>query len=145
VSDGASLWGLFLSAFVSATLFPGGSEAVLGALTALGHLNPWLLLGVATAGNTLGGMSTYLLGWMLARRRPPGHVSAPHQRTALRRMQRYGAPLLLLSWLPLVGDPLCFAAGWLRVNALYATLFIASGKALRYAAIVFVSARIAAG
>ncbi len=56
--DDLSLWGLFISAFVSATLFPGGSEVVLAALAHGRHYSPGMLLGVATLGNTLGGMST---------------------------------------------------------------------------------------
>lgn len=139
--DHLDLWGLFLSAFISATLFPGGSEAVLAALAYLKHHDPWLLLAIATLGNTLGGLSTFLLGWWLARRVPltQTQTSVPpaHKAAAIRRLQQWGAPALLFSWLPVIGDPLCFAAGWLRINALQATLFIAVGKAARYAVILF--------
>lgn len=132
-----SLWGLFLSAFVSATLFPGGSEAVLALLARAHSYNPWVLLGIATAGNTLGGLSTWLLGWLVARKYPLDHPrKASHQR-AIAHLQKWGSPLLLLSWLPVVGDPLCFAAGWLRVGILPAAFFIGAGKAARYAVILF--------
>ena len=134
------LWGLFISAFISSTLFPGGSEVVVAGMSYAGRHSPWLLLAVATFGNTLGGLSTYALGRLLARRVPldagpeaPGTRHAP----AIRRMRRWGAPALLLSWLPVAGDPLCFAAGWLRVNTLQAALFIGAGKAARYGAIIF--------
>ena len=141
MSDHLDLWGLFLSAFISATLFPGGSEAVLAALAYLKQHDTWLLLIIATLGNTLGGLSTFLLGGWLARRVPLTHTPAstqPARRTAaIRRVQQWGAPALLLSWLPVVGDPLCFAAGWLRINALQAALFITVGKAARYAVILF--------
>jgi membrane protein YqaA with SNARE-associated domain len=139
--DHLDLWGLFLSAFISATLFPGGSEAVLAALAYLKQHDPWLLLVIATLGNTLGGLSTFLLGGWLARRIPLINAQpvAPSVRNAaaVRRLQRWGAPALLFSWLPFIGDPLCFAAGWIRINALQATLFIAVGKAARYAVILF--------
>jgi membrane protein YqaA with SNARE-associated domain len=144
MSDHLDLWGLFLSAFISATLFPGGSEVVLAALAYLKQHDPWLLLAVASLGNTLGGISTYLLGRWLARGIPLIHTQsmAPPARraAAVQRLQQWGAPALLLSWLPVIGDPLCFAAGWLRINALQATLFIAAGKVARYAVILFFSA-----
>ncbi len=61
-----SLGALFLSAFVSATLFPGGSEIALGALVLERHESSWVLIAVATAGNTLGGITTYLIGYLVA-------------------------------------------------------------------------------
>ena len=132
-----SLWGLFLSAFVSATLFPGGSEVVLTVLALRHSYDPWVLLGVATLGNTLGGMSTWLLGWLLARRYPLDHPRHASQRRAVERVKKWGSPLLLFSWLPVAGDPLCFAAGWLRMSAALSACFIAAGKAARYAVILF--------
>ena len=137
MTESLSLWGLFFSAFVSSTLLPGGSEAVVAALSYQQHYNPWLLLGIATLGNTLGGMTTWLLGRLLARRYPPEHIHAARHTVAIAHLKKWGAPVLLLSWLPLVGDPLCFAAGWLRVHGLLAMIFIATGKAARYAVIVF--------
>ena len=132
-----SLWGLFVSAFVSATLFPGGSEVVLAALGYGHHYRLGTLLGVATLGNTLGGMSTWLLGWLLAKRYPLDRLRRAGQLRAIAQLKKWGSPLLLLSWLPIVGDPLCFAAGWLRMNAVLSALFIGAGKAARYAVILF--------
>jgi membrane protein YqaA with SNARE-associated domain len=134
--DDLSLWGLFASAFVSATLFPGGSEAVLAALAHARHDDPWTLLGVATLGNTLGGLTTWLLGWWFARRYPLDRPRRAGQRRSVERLKKWGSPLLLLSWLPVVGDPLCFAAGWMRMNAGRAAFFIGAGKAARYAVIL---------
>ncbi|MCK7497399.1 MAG: DedA family protein [Comamonadaceae bacterium] len=134
--ESITLWGLFASSFVSSTLFPGGSELVLGALALDGEYDPWLLLAVATLGNTLGAMTTWLLGWLVARRLPvEGHLKADRRR-ALERLRRFGTPALLLSWLPVVGDPLCFAAGYLRLPLAASAVFIALGKALRYGAIL---------
>lgn len=118
-----SLWGLFLSSLLGATLLPGGSELVLiGTLKAQPELFwPALLLG--TLGNTLGGMISYWMGWMLPMTQQLKHVE---------RVRRYGTPALLFAWLPLVGDALCIAAGWLRLNPWQAVLFMAAGKFARY-------------
>lgn len=86
-----SLWGLFISAFVSATLFPGESEIVLAAL-AQGHQhNFWVLLAIATLGNTLGGMSTWLLGWLVAWRYPLDQPRLAHQRRAIEHLKKWGS------------------------------------------------------
>jgi membrane protein YqaA with SNARE-associated domain len=132
----AGLWGLFASAFLSATLLPGGSEAVLAYLAHTDSHAPLTLLAVASAGNTLGGMSSWLIGRLI----PPGRIQRPGLHPAVARIRRYGSPALLLSWLPVVGDPLCVAAGWLRVPWHRALLFIAAGKIARYA-VVLLAAR----
>ena len=128
--------GLFIGSFLAATLLPGGSEAML-----LWSLNETpeqavLLWGVASLGNTLGGLSSWLIGWWLARRFPGRGLHNDRQQQALERIGRYGSPVLLLSWLPLIGDPLCLAAGWLGVRLLPATLYIGLGKTLRYGVLV---------
>lgn len=131
MSEEASLWVLFSSSFLAATLLPGGSEAVLFGVLKLHPQQAWLALAVATAGNTLGGLSSYLIGRFL----PP-----KEDLRGLAALRRYGAPALLLSWVPIVGDPLCVAAGWLRVNPWLAALCIGLGKFARYLAIAFVAA-----
>lgn len=132
----ASLWGLFASAFISATLFPGGSEVVLGVLAAQGTHSAWLLFGLATVGNTLGALTTWLLGFLVARRLPVETRLAAHHQQALARIRHWGSPALLLSWLPILGDPLCFAAGFLRLPFLISLVFIVLGKAARYGLIL---------
>jgi membrane protein YqaA with SNARE-associated domain len=118
------LGALFLSSFVSATLLPGGSEVLLFALLADNPGLLWAALGVATLGNTLGGLSSYLLGRLVPQRTLPIRQIA--------WLQRFGAPALLLSWVPLVGDALCVAAGWLRIHPAPAALCLGLGKGLRY-------------
>jgi len=130
------LWGLFASAFISSTLLPGGSEVVLLTLAYHDSYSPVSLLAIATAGNALGGMSSWAIGWWLARRYPPEHLKPDHQR-AVARVRRWGRPILLLSWLPVVGDPLCVAAGWLRIHPLWSLLLIALGKGGRYAVLLW--------
>ena len=92
-----------------------------------------LLWFVATAGNTLGGLINWGVGRWLAWRFPDKWPNRSEHIWALERIRRHGSPLLVLSWLPVVGDPLCLAAGWTRIAALPAALFIALGKGLRYA------------
>lgn len=138
--DNLSLWGLALSAFVSSTLFPGGSEVVLGAIAAQRQHDPRLLLAIATSANTLGAVTTWLLGTLLARRLSPDARLSARQRRAVEHARKWGSPILLLSWLPVVGDPLCFAAGYLRLPFFASLLFMALGKAARYAAILLVFA-----
>lgn len=126
MSGETSLWVLFSSSFLAATLLPGGSEVVLYGVLKLHPENVWPALAVATFGNTLGGMSSYLIGRLI----PPGK-----DMSALSTVRRYGAPALLLSWVPVMGDPLCVAAGWLRLDPWLSALFIGLGKLARYSAI----------
>lgn len=133
------LWGLFISAFISSTLLPGGSEVLLLALTMNETHATGLLLLVATVGNSLGGMTSWLIGWWLARCYPPEHVSGHKYESAVGRLRRWGSPVLLLSWLPVIGDPLCVAAGWIRVNPIWAMFLIALGKGGRYAVLLWLT------
>ncbi len=138
-TDDPSLWALFVSAFVSSTLFPGGSEAVLAVLSYQQAHNPWVLLAVATTGNTLGGMSTWAVGRFLDWWVPNSSIRALTYQRAIDWLQRWGSPALLLSWVPVIGDPLCLVAGWLRVMWLPALVFIGLGKAARYAVVIFLA------
>lgn len=127
-----SLLGLFLSAFLSSTILPGSSEVVLVVLATQSQSPQWDLLAVATAGNTLGGMTSWVLGWVIAIRYPLTELSKESQQRAVERVREWGSPILLLSWVPVIGDPLCVAAGWLRISWLGALVYIGVGKALRY-------------
>lgn len=142
---------LFIVALISATLLPLGSEpAVVGLL----QLNPdlfWPAILVATAGNTVGGAISWWMGlaahkaWNKAKQRHliAGSASnrhaaratrqpSRHQRIARIWLRKFGAKACLLSWLPLVGDPLCAVAGWLRLPFWPCLLYMALGKFLRY-------------
>nr|WP_202622955.1 MULTISPECIES: YqaA family protein [Cronobacter] len=122
-----SLLSLFTSSFLSATLLPGSSEAVLVALLVSVKTAPWLLVLTATIGNSLGGLTNVILGRLF-----PLRESSRWQERAQGWLQRFGAPALLLSWLPLVGDLLCLLAGWLRLPWGPVIFFLCLGKALRY-------------
>lgn len=126
------LYGLFFSSLISSTLLPGGSEAYLAWLVADANISLWLLIGVATLGNTLGGAITFGMGRLVAMRYPLRVLDKPQHQRARRWVERMGSSVLLLSWLPVVGDPLCFVAGWLKLNVISGILFIALGKTVRY-------------
>ena len=119
-----TLPGLLLSSFLAATLLPGGSEVVLFGLLKQRPELLWPALGVSTLGNTAGALTSYAIGRLFKPKQHPGREIA--------WLQRHGSPLLLLAWAPVIGDALCVAAGWLRVNVTAATFFIAMGKFARY-------------
>jgi len=92
------LWGLFTSAFISSTLLPGGSEAILITLTLNNAHDSLILLLVATAGNTLGGISSWLIGRLIARYWPTQKLfKKPEYRRAANWLEKHGSPILLLS------------------------------------------------
>jgi membrane protein YqaA with SNARE-associated domain len=119
-----ALLALFGASFVAATIFPLPSEAALFAYLRAYPEHTVLAVAVATLGNTLGGMTTYLLGRLVPNRKIDG--------SALRLLHRWGAPATFFAWLPIVGDALCAAAGWLRVNWLAALACMAAGRLARY-------------
>ena len=127
-SGDTSLAALFLAAFASATVLPANSEIVLVAVLKAHPERALAALALATIGNTLGGLTTYGLGRLL----PQRTALSPR---ALALMRRHGAWALLLSWVPIIGDALCAAAGWLRVPALAAAVAMALGKLARYLAV----------
>lgn len=134
MDEQSSLIALFTSSFLAATLLPGGSEAVLiGVLLTYPDLY-WQALSLATIGNTLGGMSSYLIGRLLPDEKAVLKKSKGNTQ-GIEWVRRHGTPILLLSWALLIGDLLCVAAGWLRANWLWAMIFIAIGKFARYWAI----------
>ncbi len=135
--EGAGLWALFVSAFLAATLLPGGSEAVLALLAVRDEHEPWLLLAVASTGNTLGGMSTWAVGRFFGWWFPASRFTQPKYDRPLRWLRQWGSPALLLSWVPVVGDSLCLVGGWLRVPWFTALAWVAIGKALRYGVILY--------
>ncbi|WBY03719.1 DedA family protein [Ramlibacter tataouinensis] len=122
---------LFLVALVSATLLPLGSEP---ALFGLLKLNPelfWPAVLVATAGNTLGGAVTWWMGYGAHQVVDKWGHSRSHVR-AIEWLGRLGPRACFLSFLPLVGDPLCAVAGWLRLPFWPCAAWMLAGKFLRY-------------
>ncbi len=134
MTDGLALLSLFTSSFLSATLLPGSSEAVLVALLVAGKSTFWALLLVATIGNSLGGMTNVILGRLF----PLRDNSRWHGKAA-QWLQRYGSAALILSWMPVIGDLLCLLAGFLRLRWGPVIFFLCLGKALRYGAVALVT------
>ena len=132
----AGLAGLYLASFLSATLLPGGSEAVLFAVVKLHPEQMLPALVLATLGNTLGGMTTYFMGRLLPQHLAPQKLCEAVSPGGTALARRHGPPILLLAWTPIVGDALCAAAGWLRLPWLPCTLWMAAGKAARYVLVV---------
>ncbi len=126
-----SLGTVFVVSFVSATLLPMGSEPVVFGLVTLNPEMFWQVILVATLGNTLGGAVDWWLGYGAHAvadkfRHSPTHLKA------LDWLERLGPKACLLAWLPIVGDPLCAVAGWLKMPFWPCLLFMAIGKFLRY-------------
>ena len=124
LSPEGGLVGVLLASFIAATLVPLSSEAVLFGYLKLHPEHAALAVALATLGNTAGGMTTYLIGRLVPEKQP--------DTKALAWLHRYGAPVTLFAWLPIVGDALCAAAGWLRVNWIAALGFMAIGRLARY-------------
>jgi membrane protein YqaA with SNARE-associated domain len=131
---------LFFTAFIAATLFPLSSEALLVTLVYQQH--PWTVLWLsATLGNTLGSCVNWFLGyqclhWQDKKWFPFKTEKLQHAQT---QFQRYGLWSLLFAWVPMVGDPLTFFAGVMRVKFWQFLILVLIGKALRYAAIIFIT------
>ncbi|MCR5866740.1 MAG: YqaA family protein [Aquincola tertiaricarbonis] len=125
------LGAVFLVSLVSATLLPLGSEPAVFGLVKLDPAMFWPAVLVATAGNTVGGAISWWMGYgaELAYEKATHH---PADNRALRWLQRFGPKACLLSWLPVVGDPLCAVAGWLRLPFWPCVGYMAVGKFLRY-------------
>lgn len=133
----STLISLLLGAFFAATILPFSSEVMLAAALASDRFDTWLLVTVAAFGNTMGavvnwGMGRYLLHWSDRKWFP---FSQRQLENASERFNRFGIWSLLFAWIPIIGDPLTFAAGILKVRFLLFLPLVALGKTLRYVAI----------
>ena len=126
-----SLSTVFLVSFISATLVPLGSEPVVFGLIQLNPDSFWQVVLVATAGNTLGGAVDWWLGYG-AHRVADRYKHSKHHLRVLDWLRALGPKACLLAWLPLVGDPLCAVAGWLKLPFWPCLLYMAIGKFARY-------------
>ena len=137
---------LFLLSFLASTLLPLGSEWLL-VMMLVGGYEPATTVIVATAGNYLGAVMTYLIGiwggsWLIEKIL---RVSPPQQERARNYYRRFGACSLLFSWLPIVGDPLCLVGGMLKINFGLFSLLVATGKFARYVITAVITVTAAGG
>lgn len=133
--------GLFAAAFGAATLLPLQSEALLVGLIVSDRYWLWGLLAVATLGNVLGSLVNWWLGRGIERfqDRRWFPVSAKHMDTARKHYERYGHWSLLLSWMPVIGDPLTLIAGVMREPLGRFVLIVTVAKAARYAVVALLT------
>jgi membrane protein YqaA with SNARE-associated domain len=122
---------VFVVSFISATLLPLGSEPVVFGLVKLSPDLFWPTILVATAGNTLGGAVTWAMG-LASHKVVERHQHSKHHLRALDWLERIGPKACLLSWLPIVGDPVCAVAGWLKLPFWPCVAYMAIGKFGRY-------------
>ncbi len=131
------LFGLFLGCALSATIIPFSSEALLAGALLLND-KTWLVVLVAAAGNTLGGMVSFLLGWLCKWDWLEKYLKV--NREKLDKMHsvvsRYGYPAALFAWLPVVGDLIAIAMGLLRLNPWITAVLMFVGKFIRYLVVV---------
>jgi membrane protein YqaA with SNARE-associated domain len=131
---------LFLLSFLAATLIPLGSEWLLVTML-LQQKDPVTSVAVASMGNYLGACTTYGIGIFggpfLIRR--VLRIDAAAQEKAQQYYSRYGSWSLLLSWLPLIGDPLCMVGGLLKIHFLRFSLLVMGGKVARYAVVAWLT------
>lgn len=118
---------LFIVALVSATIVPMGSEPAVFAVVKMNGELFWAAVLVATAGNTVGGAISWAMGYGAKRA-----FARERQTRWFGWLQRFGPKTLLLSWLPVVGDPLCVLAGWLKMPFWPCVAYMAIGKLGRY-------------
>jgi len=130
LSPEGGLAAVLVASFLAATIVPLSSEAVLFGYLKLHPEHAALAVALATLGNTAGGMTTYLIGRLF-----PGKRNFDEK--TLQKVRRYGPAATFFAWLPLAGDGLCLAAGWLRVNWLATLGFMAAGRLARYLVIAY--------
>lgn len=126
-----SLSTIFVVAFISATLLPLGSEPVVFGLVQLQPEIFWPVVLMATLGNTLGGAVDWWMGWG-AHKVVDKYRHSPTHTRALDWLEKLGPKACLLAWLPVVGDPLCAVAGWLKLPFWPCLVYMAIGKFARY-------------
>lgn len=126
-------YGLFIAAFLAATILPLSSEIVLSTLL-LGGYYPATVILTATVGNVLGSLVNYALGYWLSLELVKRwlKMSEAEFEKVEQRYRKYGLFSLLFAWLPIIGDPMTVIAGILRVHLLWFVILVTLGKLLRY-------------
>ncbi len=132
-SPEAGLLGLFLTAFLAATFIPVSSEAVFAAFLILNPQYHIQALAIASIGNSLGGVLMFYTG-LLGSSIKPINMEEKYKLA----LSKYGPPLLIITWMPVIGDPLCILAGWLKFPLFQSVFWISTGKFLRYLSMIII-------
>jgi len=134
------VFGLFVSAFLAATILPLSSEVILVALL-LSDVNPVALVVVATIGNVLGSVVNYAIGFWGGTflQRKVLKVSEAEFEKSEQRFRKLGTLSLLFAWVPVIGDPLTLVAGVLRVNFMLFLVLVTLGKFGRYLVVAYIT------
>lgn len=130
-------FGLFMVSFFAATLVPLGSE-VFVALMAVSGYDPWVIFAVATTGNTLGSITNYYVGKLGATFLLSRYIKVDFEKRqkAEKMYRKWGAPILSLAWIPVVGDPLTVVAGIFDLDVWIFIFWVGIGKSLRYLVVI---------
>ena len=126
--------GLFIGSFLASTVVPFSADILLIGLLAAGGA-PWVIIGVATVGNFLGGLTSYGIGrlgkweWIEKLGANPEKIER-HKA----KIDKYGAWVALLSWVPFIGDVLAVALGFFRVKFVPSAIFMLIGRFARFVA-----------
>ena len=136
-------FGLFIAAFLAATILPLSSEVVLSALL-LSGLSPITLVAIATTGNVLGSFANYVLGYWASSEviKKWLKISEEEFVRAERRFVKYGLFSLCFAWVPVIGDPITVLAGILRVRLLWFVLLVTTGKLMRYIVVSYLAMQV---
>jgi len=130
------LLGLFIGCLLAATIIPFSSEALLAGALLLDY-SPWTVILVATLGNTIGGMTCYLLGWLCKWSWIERFLKVKEETLAKasQKVEKYGCFAALFAWLPVIGDVIALALGLMRTRVVPTTVLMFVGKGLRYMAV----------
>lgn len=125
--------GLFLSSFLASTIIPISSEIVLSGLIYLGS-NVWICIFVATAGNFLGGLTTYYLGYLGKWEWVEKYMKTPREKIERfqTKIQKYGVYSAFFAWLPFVGDLIALGLGFMRINPIKVSVLMLVGRFVRF-------------
>jgi membrane protein YqaA with SNARE-associated domain len=134
------LWGLFFASFFAATVLPFSSEVMLAIMVAAGY-EKFTILWIASIGNFLGGMSCYYLGYLGKWEWIERFLKIkPDKLNQIKKwLDKYGSFTAFFTWLPIVGDPLAVGLGIIRSNLLFVSIFMFTGKMLRYLFLIYLT------
>ena len=132
-------WGLFMAAFLSGTVIPLSSEAVLVGLLIAGIDPVWSLL-IATIGNWIGGMTTFWIGQLGNLEWIEKYFRVKHEKLLEweHKVEKYGAYFAILGWLPILGNVIVLALGFFHARMIPSAWWLLVGKTIRYAVIIWV-------